>query len=124
MFEPFRWLVRALRASSGSSQAVAVLDNNVVAIRGRSSFGLEPSLSGKRVRPVAAEPPPARLTRREVEILLLLAQRYTNREIAEELVLSVRTVERHINNLFTKTGLTCRRAAPDYCRRYRLLPPD
>ena len=72
--------------------------------------------------PPAVRPPPARLTRREIEILLLLAQRYTNREIAEELMLSVRTVEWHITNVFTKTGLTCRSGARDFCRRNRLLP--
>jgi non-specific serine/threonine protein kinase len=63
-----------------------------------------------------------RLTRREIEILQLLARRYSNREIAEQLVLSIRTVERHINNLFTKTGLTSRRAALEYCERHGLLP--
>jgi DNA-binding NarL/FixJ family response regulator len=81
-------------------------------------------LRGTRARPVAVQAPPARLTRREIEILLLLAQRYTNREIAEELVLSVRTVERHINNIFNKTGLTCRRSARDFCRQHRLLTAD
>jgi DNA-binding NarL/FixJ family response regulator len=109
VFERFRWLLRAPRASSSDSPA-AVLDKPMGALSTLPSlqFG----------------PPPARLTRREIEILLLLAQRYTNREIAEELVLSVCTVERHINNIFNKTGLRCRRAARDFCRQHRLLPTD
>jgi ATP/maltotriose-dependent transcriptional regulator MalT len=68
-------------------------------------------------------PPEApRLTSREIEVLQLLARRYSNREIAEQLVLSVRTVERHVNNLFAKTGLTSRRAALEFCERRGLLP--
>jgi DNA-binding NarL/FixJ family response regulator len=122
MFERLRWLVRARRASSSTNQAAAVLDNRLVALGARSSVGLEPTRCDNHARPEAGEPLPVRLTRREIEILLLLAQRYTNREIADDLVLSVRTVERHINNLFNKTGLTCRREARDYCRQHRLVP--
>ena len=62
---------------------------------------------------VAAEPdvddsPPDGLTPREVEILGLLALGYMNPEIAEQLVLSVRTVETHRSNIQRKTGLTTR----------------
>ena len=39
---------------------------------------------------------------REVEVLLFIAQGKTNREIASELVLSQRTVQRHISNLYAK----------------------
>jgi DNA-binding CsgD family transcriptional regulator len=67
---------------------------------------------------------PDRLTARELEILLLLAQRYSNAEIAEKLVLSVRTVERHVTNIYNKTGITARREAVDYCRRHDLLSLD
>ena len=48
--------------------------------------------------------PPAGLTGREVEILRLLAEGRTNREIADVLVLSVHTVERHLANAYRKTG--------------------
>jgi DNA-binding CsgD family transcriptional regulator len=48
--------------------------------------------------------PPAGLTGREVEILRLLADGRTNREIADVLVLSVHTVERHLANAYRKTG--------------------
>jgi DNA-binding NarL/FixJ family response regulator len=47
---------------------------------------------------------PQGLTPRETEILSLVATGHTNREIADALVLSVRTVERHITNLYTKIG--------------------
>ncbi len=45
---------------------------------------------------------PAGLTEREVKVLQLLAQGRTNREIASELLLSARTVQRHISNLYSK----------------------
>jgi DNA-binding NarL/FixJ family response regulator len=53
----------------------------------------------KPLSPVAAE-----LTAREVEVLRLLAAGKSNREIAAELVISLRTAERHIANLYEKLG--------------------
>ncbi|WP_424962851.1 response regulator [Ekhidna sp.] len=44
------------------------------------------------------------LTDREREILKLIAQEYTNRQMAEELFISERTVETHRKNIFRKTG--------------------
>lgn len=51
---------------------------------------------------------PASLTNREVEILRLVASGKSNAEIAGVLVISVRTVERHISNIYKKTGSTGR----------------
>jgi two-component system response regulator NreC len=52
--------------------------------------------------------PPDDLTPREVEVLGLIALGYMNPEIADKLVLSVRTVETHRANIQRKTGLTTR----------------
>lgn len=52
----------------------------------------------------------AGVTRREYEVLRFLAERFGNREIAERLHLSTRTVEGHISSLINKTGLPNRRA--------------
>lgn len=49
-------------------------------------------------------PQPANLTPREIEVLRLLAHGRSNQEISRELVLSVRTVERHISNIYGKIG--------------------
>ena len=62
---------------------------------------------------LAAEPdvpdgPPDDLTPREIEVLGLLALGYMNPEIADQLVLSVRTVETHRANIQRKTGLSTR----------------
>jgi DNA-binding NarL/FixJ family response regulator len=53
----------------------------------------------------------AALTRRELEVLRLVASGLTNRQIADRLVLSVHTVERHVNNLYRKLGVRNRAEA-------------
>jgi DNA-binding CsgD family transcriptional regulator len=53
---------------------------------------------------------PDDLTAREVELLRLIVTGKSNQEIAEQLVLSVRTVERHISNIYQKIGATGRSA--------------
>lgn len=60
---------------------------------------------------IAAEPPPGPpdgLSKREVEVLTLIARGHTNTEIAEQLYLSVRTVETHRSHIQQKLGLTSR----------------
>ena len=62
----------------------------------------------------AARAHPDGLTERELDVLRLLAGGRTNKEIAEELVLSVRTVERHIGNLYGKISARGRADATAY----------
>jgi DNA-binding CsgD family transcriptional regulator len=57
---------------------------------------------------------PDGLSEREVQVLRLVARGRTNNEIAAELVLSVRTVERHIGNLYGKIGARGRADATAY----------
>ena len=54
---------------------------------------------------------PAGLTERQLEVLRLLARGLTNNEIASQLVLSVRTVDRHVAEILAKLGVTSRRQA-------------
>lgn len=54
---------------------------------------------------------PGGLSPREVEILTLVAKGKSNREIASELVISERTVARHMSNIFNKLNVTSRTAA-------------
>ena len=51
---------------------------------------------------------PAGLTPREVEVVRLIAAGKSNRGIATELVLSEKTVARHLSNIFAKVGATSR----------------
>jgi ATP/maltotriose-dependent transcriptional regulator MalT len=54
---------------------------------------------------------PCGLTAREAEVLRLVAEGRTNKDVASHLFLSDRTVARHLSNIFTKTGVTTRAAA-------------
>jgi DNA-binding NarL/FixJ family response regulator len=54
---------------------------------------------------------PGGLTAREVEVLRLVAQGHTNRQAAEELYISEKTVARHLANIFTKLDVSTRAAA-------------
>ncbi|MFE2180513.1 response regulator [Streptomyces sp. NPDC059455] len=68
----------------------------------------------------AGRPLPNGLTRREAEILTLMARGMTNAEIAAALFLSGNTVKTHINRVFTKTGSRDRVAATRYARDHGL----
>jgi DNA-binding CsgD family transcriptional regulator len=61
------------------------------------------------------------LTARELEVLALVAGGRTNRAIAAELVLSERTVDRHVSNIFAKLGVPSRAAATAYAYEHHLL---
>ena len=63
---------------------------------------------------------PDALTEREVEVLRLIASGRSNREIADDRVISVRTVERHIANIYTKCGVRTKAQATDYAHRHGL----
>jgi two-component system, NarL family, response regulator NreC len=74
------------------------------------------------LRPAAA-PVLAELTEREVEVLRLIVQGHTNRQIADALTLSVRTVEYHRANLTSKLGLHSRADLVRYATVHGLLDP-
>jgi two-component system response regulator NreC len=83
----------------------------VQAIRAAATGGtwLNPEL-GARMAAAPATPvgPPGDLTEREVDVLRLIALGHTNNEIAEQLYLSVRTVETHRAHIQQKLGLSTR----------------
>ena len=60
------------------------------------------------------------LSRREVEVLRLLAIGHSNRQIAQALSLSPRTVQRHVANVYRKIGAHCRAEATAHALRYGL----
>jgi DNA-binding CsgD family transcriptional regulator len=61
------------------------------------------------------------LTSRELQVLRLVAAGKTNKAIAGELVLSERTVDRHVSNIFTKLGVSSRAAATAYAYKHQLI---
>ena len=72
-------------------------------------------------RPAAPATYPDGLTPREVEVLRLIALGKSNREIAEELVVSLNTVFRHVSHIFSKAGATNRVEAAAYAARKHLF---
>lgn len=71
--------------------------------------------------PETRDAAPAGLTAREVEVIRLLASGKSNREISEALVLSPKTVARHLSNIFGKTGSATRSAATAYAYDHGLM---
>jgi ATP/maltotriose-dependent transcriptional regulator MalT len=66
---------------------------------------------------------PSGLTKREVEVLRLIATGLTNNEIATELFLSAKTVSRHLSNIFTKIDVSSRAGATAFAFEHRLVEP-
>jgi DNA-binding NarL/FixJ family response regulator len=63
----------------------------------------------------------SRLTQREREVLSLVASGHTDREIAQQLTISTRTVNRHLSNIFLKFAFSSRTAAAAYAIRGGLV---
>jgi DNA-binding NarL/FixJ family response regulator len=64
---------------------------------------------------------PGGLTPREVEVLRVVATGATNREVADRLVISEKTVARHVSNIFVKLGVASRAAATAYAFQHELV---
>jgi NarL family two-component system response regulator LiaR len=65
-------------------------------------------------------PAASRLTKRELEIMRLIVAGQTNREIADQLFISLRTVTTHVTNIFTKVGVENRAGAIAYAHRHQI----
>jgi predicted ATPase/DNA-binding CsgD family transcriptional regulator/tRNA A-37 threonylcarbamoyl transferase component Bud32 len=64
---------------------------------------------------------PAGLTAREVEVLRLVAQGLTDAQVAEQLIISPRTVNWHLTSIYSKIGVSSRSAATRYAIEQKLL---
>ncbi|MCB0195223.1 MAG: response regulator transcription factor [Anaerolineae bacterium] len=91
---------------------------------------IHPTMTRALLKDIYAEPPSEEpsdeslvntLTPREVEVLGFIAQGYTNRQIATDLGISVRTVEGHRANLVDKLGLQSRVDLMRYAKEFGLL---
>jgi len=90
------------------------------------AYAAESAIS-ERPHPPSASPAPAAalvepLTDREIEILELLAQRFSAKEIAQRLIITERTVNRHTANIYQKLAVNNRRAAVAAARALGILP--
>ena len=132
MHEGEEYLLEALRA--GASGYVLKADADQMLIDAcRATMRGEPFLYPGAVRALMRDfvdrarrgetPPDDPLTPREVEIVKLIAEARTTREIAAELVLSEKTVERHRTNILSKLGMRDRVELVRYAIRRGLVEP-
>jgi DNA-binding CsgD family transcriptional regulator len=82
-------------------------------------LGARPDL--ERLARIAGSPRPGGLSRRESEVLTLVAAGKTNRAIATELFISEKTVARHVSNIFAKLGLSSRAEATAYAYEHGVV---
>jgi DNA-binding CsgD family transcriptional regulator len=109
----------ALRELGDQDSAAMELD---AARRGWEKLGAAPDLARmERLSGGAAPKAIGGLTQREAEVLRLVAAGKTNRAIADELVISEKTVARHVSNIFTKLELSSRSAATAYAYEHNLV---
>ncbi len=99
----------------------AVLELDAACASFRELGAVTDAARAERARGQRDDAPPGGLTAREIEILRLVAKGKTNRDIAIELVISEKTVARHISNVLAKLGLASRAAATAYAYEHDLL---
>ena len=133
-----RSVIDALRAGArgyltkdaGAEQIRTALEQVV-----RGHAAIDPAVQHHVIDAIAASPEPRDaapepqlpdgITPRENEVLALIAEGLSNREIAERLQVSETTVKSHVNHLFAKTGVRDRAQAVGYAYRNGLTrPPD
>lgn len=134
MYEDDQYFFEMLRAgASGYVPKRAAPDELVSAIRAvsRGEVFLYPSLAGRLVqdyllrgRPEEQEPATDDLTAREQEVLKLIAEGLSNNEIADRLVISAKTVDRHRENIMRKLNLHNRVDLVKYALRKGLIGLD
>jgi LuxR family transcriptional regulator, maltose regulon positive regulatory protein len=103
---------RAEAALQHALAAAAVFERLGAARATRTASKLVTELGGR-----SAAAKRAGLTAREVEVLALVADGLSNREVAERLVVSEHTVHRHVANIYAKLGVSSRAAAASHFAR-------
>lgn len=98
-------LARTLLAAGDVASARDLLEVVSAEARERGAAGVVDEADGL-LRQLRDEPDTGGFTPRELEVLRLLVAGASNAEIADQLVLSVRTVERHVSNIYLKVGVT------------------
>ncbi|MBX3081517.1 MAG: response regulator transcription factor [Anaerolineae bacterium] len=131
-FDDDEYVFEGLRAGAvgyllKDSSAQRLVEAIQTAARGETF--LQPSIAAKVVReltrqtasPLSPQPLIEPLTAREIEILRLMAQGHSNREIADTLVITEGTAKNHITNIFGKLGVRDRTQAVLKAQSLRLV---
>jgi two-component system response regulator NreC len=135
MYEDEQYFFEMLKAgASGYVPKRAAPDELVNAIRTVYQGGvfLYPSLAAHLVQdylqrdelPDSDSSPQSELTPREIEVLVLIAEGHTNAEIAPKLVISVKTVDRHRENIMRKLNMHSRIDLVKYAIKKGLIDLD
>lgn len=94
----------------------------------RGEAVLHPEVAAKLMQEFSGsrhdEPEAEALTEREMDVLRLIARGHSNREIADALIISEKTVKTHVSNILSKLHLADRTQAAIYALRQRLVPMD
>lgn len=117
--------VRVLRARACEQlddDGTAELER-AAALRTFEALGADPVLAGFALGGDGRVEAPAGLSPREVEVLGLVARGLTNKQVAAELVISEKTVARHLSNIFVKLGVSSRSAATAWAFHHELATP-
>jgi two-component system, NarL family, response regulator LiaR len=127
-------VIPAIRAGAQGYLLKDIAPNDLVRAVRAAYLGqvqLHPEVARKLMSAVAAEEEPAvarrppfqeELTERELEVLRLIAEGLNNREIAEKLGISDKTVKTHVSNILSKLHLEDRTQAAIYALRHGLAP--
>jgi DNA-binding NarL/FixJ family response regulator len=85
---------------------------------------LTPKAAARLMQAVQTPEPPEALTERETEVLRLLAQGYSNKQIARTLNNTEQTIKTHVSHILAKLGVQSRTQATLYAIRVGLVSPD
>jgi HD-GYP domain-containing protein (c-di-GMP phosphodiesterase class II) len=113
---------RPHRPAFGAAEAVTTIRDEVTAGR-LDGDAVHAVLTAAGHRVGRRSTLPAGLTRREAEVVVLLARGMTNPEIAKQLSVSRKTVSSHLEHIFTKLGVTTRTEAALFAMRHGLTEP-
>jgi DNA-binding NarL/FixJ family response regulator len=132
MYDSEQFLFESLRAGASGYVLKSGADQDIVEAVRRTMRGqsfLYPSAVSTLVRDFVDRGRPDEeqqldiLTPRELQVLKLIAEAHTSKEIAHELVISVKTVERHRQNILDKLGMSDRVELTRYAIRRGLIQP-
>jgi DNA-binding CsgD family transcriptional regulator len=126
VLEPYRASVRSRLGEAAWEKAVA--EGGATGLDQATAYALSKERSSKHLSPTRSQPPvsstpehPGGLSPREVEVLGLVAEGLTNAQIAQRLFLSPRTVQRHLNSIYHKLGVSSRAVATRFAMEHGLL---
>ena len=128
MYDSEQFLFESLRAGASGYVLKSDADHDIVEAVRRTMRGqsfLYPSAVSSLVKDVVerGDEDFEVLTPRELQVLKLIAEAYSSKEIAKELVISVKTVERHRQNILDKLGMSDRVELTRYAIRRGLIQP-